>query len=146
MNFDWEDYLALAETLLEISKGTIDCKELDKQEAIFRSSISRAYYAAYHYALDYLLANTTFQLQNFDSHTAVINAYRTSVYRDRKAISQRLFQLKSYRIRADYNLSFDNSTQNYLINLEQVATDTNLEARRIINMVKNFTPRNNRNI
>jgi len=46
--FDWEDYLLLAKKLL------IESKDSDIQEAKLRSAISRAYYAAFIKAKNYL--------------------------------------------------------------------------------------------
>jgi uncharacterized protein (UPF0332 family) len=146
MSFIWEDYLSTAETLLQIAEGKITCPELNKQEAVLRSALSRAYYATYHRALEYLLDNTDFQLQKYDSHSTVINAYRNSIYRDRKAIFFRFLALKNLRVKADYNLNFDNTKQLALNEFLKIAYDGIVEARTVIKMISNFKPRNNRTI
>jgi uncharacterized protein (UPF0332 family) len=144
MSFVWEDYLNLAEKLLAIAENKIAYPELDNQEALLRSAISRAYYSAYHYALDYLLDNTDFQMTKYDSHVTVIIADRNSIYRDRKAIAPLLSYLKDARIRADYFLTFVDVSQRRSVSLEVATPRAVAEARTVINMINNFKPRSNR--
>jgi uncharacterized protein (UPF0332 family) len=65
MAFGWEDYLSLAEDLID---------DVD-DEAALRSAVSRAYYAALHLTKDSLNANVAEVSENTDSiHRAVWNA------------------------------------------------------------------------
>jgi uncharacterized protein (UPF0332 family) len=146
MIFTWEDYLTFAEKLLSIVDGNIICNELDSHETLLRTAISRAYYGSYHAALSYLLDNTNFQRQSYDPHMQVINAYRNSVYRDRKAIAPILLLLRNLRTKADYEIVFDNSTQSTYSSVYAATSRSIREAKKVIEMVNNFTPRNNRNI
>jgi hypothetical protein len=139
MIFTWEDYLTFAEKLLSIVDGNIICNELDSHETLLRTAISRAYYS-------YLLDNTNFQRQSYDPHMQVINAYRNSVYRDRKAIAPILLLLRNLRTKADYEIVFDNSTQSTYSSVYAATSRSIREAKRVFEMVNNFTPRNNRNI
>jgi uncharacterized protein (UPF0332 family) len=146
MSFDWENYLLFAEKLLSIAEGKITCPELDDPEPILRSVISRAYYAVYHQALEFLLTNTNFQLQKYDSHIQVINAFSTSIYRERKSIYPMFLALKSLRIKADYEADFAKSSQDPVLELKNSAVRAIRDAKRVTEMIRNFTPRNNRNI
>jgi uncharacterized protein (UPF0332 family) len=146
MSLDWEEYLIFAENLIGIIEGKITSDELSSQEVLLRNAISRAYYAAYHYALDYLLANTDFQFTKYDSHIGVINAYTYSIYRDRKAISVRLRRMRDARVRADYEADYAPSNPNPEKILFDAAKRTVDEANEVLRMVRNFKPRNNRQI
>jgi uncharacterized protein (UPF0332 family) len=94
MNFDWLDYIYLAESLLD-----------SHNEAQLRTSASRAYYGLYGFArikkgLQFIKGN--------DIHIQVINAYRDSKDKNEKKIGRILFQLRKSRMNADYhaNISF----------------------------------------
>jgi hypothetical protein len=52
--FDWQDYYLLARQML------LQADSASYKEAVFRTAVSRAYYAAYHFACDY--RRTSFHL------------------------------------------------------------------------------------
>lgn len=146
MSFDWEDYLIFAENLVYIVEGKVSTDEISSQETLLRNAVSRAYYAAYHYALNYLLLNTDFQLTKYDSHTSVIIAYTNSIYRDRKAIVSQLKRLKDMRRRADYEVNYSPRSPNPEKNLFEAAVRAVNEAKNVLRIIKNFKPRNNRQV
>ncbi|MBU4339219.1 hypothetical protein KKB43_03225 [Patescibacteria group bacterium] len=49
MDFNWENYLKLAKNLQKVSIK----KDVQVEEACYRTAISRAYYAVYHLALEF---------------------------------------------------------------------------------------------
>lgn len=93
MPFDWGEYLALAEALAQGRTPT-------NQEAVLRSVISRAYYAAYCYA-----RNHARDLQGFapdatgDDHQRVRDHYRSCGMND---VARKLTQLRQWRNGCDY--------------------------------------------
>lgn len=60
MGFDWLQFLALAKELAERD-----------DEASARSAISRAYYAAFHWARDYVVRHLAAQVPKYEAHEAV---------------------------------------------------------------------------
>jgi len=88
--FDWSNYLALAKDLSESS-----------DEAVLRSAISRAYYAAFNQAKDYCLSHDIYIARHTDSHQVVWNAF---LERGRlsKGIQHNGDLLKKKRVQADY--------------------------------------------
>lgn len=139
MSFDWENYLVFAEKLVAIVEGKINCPELDNQETTLRNALSRTYYAAYHKASDYLLANTIFIKPKFGSHDEVIRAYNNSQFRERKAIAPKLYDLKEFRIKADYQPLYKDSAKHprELLTISKLAIQ---ECRKVLSMIDNFKP------
>lgn len=89
MSFDWEEYVYLAEELLN-----------RKEEASLRSSISRSYYGAF------CLARNRKGYKNYtgtDIHWKVINEYKNSSDRNEQNIGRILDKLRKSRNDADYN-------------------------------------------
>lgn len=96
MKFDWQKYLELAQELIE---G-------DTNEAKQRSSISRAYYAAFCYARNYLRDYLDFKPRNDkNEHQAVIKEFQKYDRKNRKMIEigNDLSRLRLDRNKADYN-------------------------------------------
>jgi uncharacterized protein (UPF0332 family) len=146
MSFNWEEYLIFADNLLAIIENKSNYPEFVNEETLLRNAISRAYYAAYHCALDYLLNNTVFQRSRYDSHATVIQAYQNSVYRDRKAIVPKLRLMREIRQRADYDDVFQPNSQNQLMNLLESARKATSSARETLRMVRSFAPRTTKEI
>lgn len=91
MPFDWSSYRAVAETL----KNNAD-------EASQRSSISRAYYCAYHQALNHLAEHHGFQLsEDRPAHDQVWREFsgKGLSYRE---VWNKGDKLKKLRVDADY--------------------------------------------
>jgi len=89
MNFNWIDFVFLAEELLN-----------NQKEAHIRSSASRAYYGLFG------IARNNKNLQNYekaDLHHKVISAYRDSKDENEKKVGRVLFQLRRSRNHADYH-------------------------------------------
>lgn len=112
--FDWRDYLTLAE---ELSKRPGD-------ECALRTSISRAYYAAYNEAQQYCAKNnikiTSIDGQSYNElwHTLKNRAGHTS-----KAIGVNGLRLKTSRVAADYRPQIPNlaaATTDALILTEKI--------------------------
>jgi hypothetical protein len=103
--FDWQQYYLLARELLPLV-DSISCKE-----ALLRSVVSRAYYAAYHRACSYLE-----EIDQYPSdqgphgdrrglHNRVIDVFLTSTKKPEwKKIGKKLRKLKAIRQEADYHL------------------------------------------
>jgi uncharacterized protein (UPF0332 family) len=82
MIFEWMHYLRVAEEFLT------EAKDSPNEQALLRSAISRAYYAAFHHALAYLndpnLNHTTLKLElNRRRETWLFNKF-DRMYRNRK--------------------------------------------------------------
>lgn len=127
MNFEWSAYLNLAEQLLNSASNPI-INQADR-EAMLRTAISRAYYAAFVSARNHLRENygDKFVPASGDAHSYVANQFRNSPNQWSKKIGWKLHFLRKYRNMADY----DNVFQNLLLN----ATTSILEAKRSLNIL-----------
>ncbi len=96
-NFDWQEYLVLAERLAVINA-----------ESAKRSAISRAYYAAFRKAeFVYMRANPVFIPDDGkQSHYIVWEWFKKHQARPYKQIGNSGDRLKKSRIRADYSDTF----------------------------------------
>ena len=94
--FDWHEFLDLARQLEASSLN----------EAVLRTAISRAYYAAYHRASRHVrvaqLAPTTKRL----THELVWSLFAESSDERYRDVGDRGVELKLERIRADYNARY----------------------------------------
>lgn len=94
MKFDWSEYLKLAEELVE---G-------DTNEAKQRSAISRAYYAAFCYARNYLKDYLDFEPRRDDNeHKTVAEEFKDYENQNMREIGNDLTRLRSDRNNADYD-------------------------------------------
>jgi len=97
MSFDWREYLALAEALVQ-GRTT-----LAPEEACCRAAISRAYYAVYGVARTQARDHAGLQVPaTSDAHQQVGVHYRTGPTPRHRAIGEHLRQLRRARNRADY--------------------------------------------
>lgn len=97
MSFDWSEYLSLAQELAGQSGRVAN------QESKYRSAISRAYYAAFCKARNYLRDVEGQAIPaGGKSHTYVRDEYRNNSTRTRRRIGEKLNRLRSDRNRADY--------------------------------------------
>jgi uncharacterized protein (UPF0332 family) len=97
MSFDWNEYLKLAQQLEAQVRDPI------RDEALLRSSLSRAYYAVYHRARDVLRHKDRKPKTCWSTHRCVIDEYKKSSDPRRKRIGVDLRQLRDDRNEADYD-------------------------------------------
>jgi uncharacterized protein (UPF0332 family) len=92
--FDWAEYLDFARHLVQADTST---------EAELRSAISRAYYASFHIARDYLIqAQHLNPLSRQHVHREVWRVLRTNPHLEAVAAAERGFRLLAFRRKADY--------------------------------------------
>jgi uncharacterized protein (UPF0332 family) len=99
MSFDWSEYYQLSRELAGLAT------DVATPEAKMRSAISRAYYAAFCKARDYLqqaYPDDEFP-QGADIHYYVPRRFGSSTDKLRKDIADHLQMLRTYRNRADYD-------------------------------------------
>lgn len=105
MEFDWREFFEFSKNIKN------NPSVLGPKEAALRSAISRAYFSAYHYALDYAEEIGYKRIDKGADHTGVLKYL--SEYSDVKVIflSNYLKKLHNYRLEADYDnkLSMDSS-------------------------------------
>ncbi|MBI4784919.1 MAG: hypothetical protein HY785_26970 [Oscillatoriophycideae cyanobacterium NC_groundwater_1537_Pr4_S-0.65um_50_18] len=96
MSFNWEEYLHLAEELTGIANS------IAGEEARLRSTISRAYYAAFIRARNYLRVHQDIDLpRNGDVHRYVREYFDRSSNELHRMIANDLARLRISRNRAD---------------------------------------------
>ncbi len=110
--FNWNDYFALSLNLVSISDVS-ECSKITKtdnsaSEACLRASISRAYYAAFCIARNYLrdeLDDPRLKKQNNDvnEHKYVADELTNSRDRNLQQVGKSLSRLRIYRNQADYD-------------------------------------------
>ena len=94
MDFDWKEYLALAQFLQQHAAST------SVQEAAFRSAISRAYYAAFCHARNYARDRHGLALRyTGDDHYLVKQHFST---RRERGVGHKLTRLREWRNKCDY--------------------------------------------
>lgn len=93
--FDWEEYLNLAKDL--VARNIAQSQE----DAILRSAISRAYYAAFHKAKA-LAPSSHFISRGFSSHREVIDFLQRSQNVVERQLGVDLDRLRRNRVKADY--------------------------------------------
>lgn len=97
MNFDWSQYLNLAKEFLGQPTSPAS------QEAKMRSAISRAYYAAFISARNYLQETEGHSIPTTaDAHKYVVQQFKQSADRERQNIGRNLEKLRRDRNAADY--------------------------------------------
>jgi len=89
--FDWDEYFQLAEELHESDS---------LQEASERTATSRAYYAAFHRALQY--APRRVRNARRDQHRKLIDHYKSGPSQRERTVGRQLEMLRDNRNAADY--------------------------------------------
>ncbi|HID61452.1 MAG TPA: HEPN domain-containing protein [Anaerolineae bacterium] len=98
MSFDWSEYFALAQEL--VGQATSP----SSQEARLRSAISRAYYAAFCKARNYLRDREGHSIpRGGQVHRYVRNQFKKSSDKVRKEVGENLNRLRKDRNKADYD-------------------------------------------
>jgi uncharacterized protein (UPF0332 family) len=102
MNFDWQEYLTLAQELM-LNPSPLSSGE----EARARAAISRAYYAAFIEARNHLhLKEATPVPRRENPHWFVIEQFKNSSDKIRRDIGANLERLRLDRNSADYQNQF----------------------------------------
>ncbi|MBI4556899.1 MAG: HEPN domain-containing protein [Candidatus Hydrogenedentes bacterium] len=100
MKFDWSNYLVLARALVgQESKPA-------EREAQFRAAVSRAYYAAFCSARNYLRDRDPDVPDSGEAHIYVQNAFEQDDAENRRRIGNVLRRLRISRRKADYDDQF----------------------------------------
>lgn len=97
MSFCWDNYIQLAEELLDNSKNNII------EEAYLRTSISRSYYGVFCLARNYLINIKQIQIPVRDTHNFVKSVFVSSTNENEKKVGEYLKNLWRQRKKADYN-------------------------------------------
>ena len=100
MNFDWSEYYNLAKGLA--GWPNVPNAPDSQEEAKLRSSISRAYFAAFCQARNHLIERGIDIPENVDSHRIVSDEFANRTDRMSKDIALQLGKLRVSRNRADY--------------------------------------------
>lgn len=110
MAFDWSEYLSLADTWAVSSPLT---------DGLARSAVSRAYYAAFHRALDYAVHHLEYRRQNVpQEHEFVRNRLSERGFADQ---ADDLDTLRLLRNRCDYDDTVRNLQTVVLVNALDLA-------------------------
>jgi uncharacterized protein (UPF0332 family) len=119
MSFNWLDFLTLSEKLQS------DPEIFGLREASLRSAISRAYYAAFQYAMNLAKLEGYLPKHTGDDHIAVQKFFRdyTPKNYSRRKIAVELDRLRDQRRLADYE--------------ENLHRDANIPAQIAISLAKN---------
>lgn len=122
MSFSWRDYLSLA---FELNGKTPHPYSL---EARSRSAISRAYYAAFIEARNFLRDAEGIAMPSDSSvHNFVISTFRASRQNRCRSIAEHLEKLRSYRNHADYD--------DVIFRLNPRVRESLILANRVINLL-----------
>lgn len=107
MNFDWHDFLQLARALTDAPAHP------GPPEAAYRSAASRAYYAAYHSALQNAIPKGFTPSSTGDDHRKLPNYYRHNTLPQdlRRKLAQELERLLALRLKADYHRQLDRTPE-----------------------------------
>lgn len=124
VDFDWSKYLDLAQELIEESSGA-------DAEARLRSSVSRAYYAAFCKARNHLRDTSGYLMPLLgETHKLVINSFRNSTEPELRLVGNNLERLRIDRNKVDYDDSVSG--------LESMAQLAVLLAQQIISTLENL--------
>jgi len=124
ISFDWKEFYHVARYLC----NNIEDKDIGfSQEAVRRCSVSRVYYAAYHYAKDYAIRNLNYhplsrretRAKCYNEHREIIEHYRS---RHRDEIASRLEELRDWRNDCDYHEDAAIALYSYKIAMQHSAT------------------------
>lgn len=132
MSFDWPDYISVASTLTGFGQNNT----YTFKEALYRAAISRAYYAAFKKADEFLEARPRYWNRYFPgnsdfsptSHSDLIHDFgrkNKKVPMDFWPIYENLNKLKKLRHQADYQIPFLISYNNQLVPVKNWYQTTN---------------------
>lgn len=126
MDFNWVEYLCLAEELLAkpLTGGRIF-------EAKLRTAISRAYYSAFGTASEFLQEKNGLTVPRKNPHLFVSNQFCASNEKKKKKLGSNLDRLKDLRVKADYY-------KNWPVDLEKQGTIALTYAHKIISSLRSL--------
>jgi hypothetical protein len=159
MNFDWTEYLNLAKELIALA-GKKD-KQLSCPEAKYRSSISRAYYAAHCHGRNYLIKKVKDLTINPtpEAHQKVIDEFeklgasvtyqtradgaqkqiRGTIHnQDYVNVSDYLFHLRKDRNSMDYHDDLSTRRKGRSLNISGQATLSIKQTEEIFDILKKY--------
>lgn len=120
MPFDWQEYLRLAEKLLENPGAAMHA------EAAGRSAVSRAYYSVYCSVRNYASAHDGYiPLGESEDHKLLVQHFDRT---NRGDVARQLQQLRRWRNDADY--------ADTLVNVSAMAKNAISEAHRVRNKIE----------
>jgi uncharacterized protein (UPF0332 family) len=143
MSFDWKEFLSQAKELAENAKILSANNKLKAKEAAQRSAVSRAYYAVFHEAEDFLIRKKLLKTYSQEdepqartnSHDRVIKIFldtgRNAGLQPRRKIGEDLMRLKRSRVLADYSSEFP-TLETDIENLLEVAERVIVSLGRIM--------------
>ena len=133
--FEWILYLDLAKKLLTLISSDQELKTNENiKEAYYRTVISRAYYAAFCTARNYLRDTLNLTINKVDVHSFVINEFKEQrSLKKSHNISSTLHSLRSYRNMADY----DDDIRK--IRLDAIAQHAVKESQRVIDLISELS-------
>ena len=100
MDFDWRNYLTLAQELVQQRPSPLNSSNL---EARYRAALSRAYYAVYHLASHYLeIHGPYFSGLGISRHGDVYNQFLAGPTDEHMEFGNALLKLYNDRINSDY--------------------------------------------
>jgi hypothetical protein len=108
MSFDWKEYLGLAQFLKNCCGGNFS------QEASSRSSVSRAYYAAFCFSRNNARDNLGFTPENKSSDHVKLREFLKTESRSKEAT--RLEQLRQWRNECDYEDIINSTRLSIILN------------------------------
>lgn len=124
VSFDWCDYLKLAKYFIENSL------DINLDEAMMRTAISRAYYASFCTAREHILISENINIrENAEAHKQVQLFFKKdSTNKEHMKIGINLERLRLNRNIADYN--------NKIMDVKRVAKMSIIFSDKIINLLK----------
>ncbi len=133
--FDWQEYYLLAGELLSQADNN------PRKEAMLRSAVSRAYYAAFHRACDYLKevnkypARQEFESNRKETHRLLIDRFMGNPNRPEwNEIGQMLYSLKDFRQKADYVTSVEKHVFRKIGKVEELVD----KAKEVIDLINSL--------
>lgn len=119
MSFDWLEYFYQAQDVSD-KRHTIPSQKMSPaNEADMRTAISRAYYAAFHKAKEFLQAtkDLTPETPAGGVHERLISRFTNNSLVDWRVMGAKLDRMKKLRHTADYNYTIKNKYNGALYNL-----------------------------
>ncbi len=127
MAFDWDNYFKLAKILKKLGTKLNDNDGL--KEACCRSSISRAYYYAYHFATAHALLFGFSVTSKSDDHKNLPIFFKELGTPNNIKISRLLQRIKNSRVLADYKpeqkVNIEKQMENTLLDTEDLVKSVN---------------------
>jgi uncharacterized protein (UPF0332 family) len=131
INFKWEEFLHVAR---DLAQSAATQNSAPKREAMHRSAVSRAYYASFGTALQWLQTNFPNHPlpAHGEIHQSVIDFFGFSNDETFVEIAKLMRRLRQRRNEADY--------KSQLNGLEQMAQNAIFDANRVLNALSGLEP------